>query len=60
MLLSLLQTHICKSMILVRTVAILFICKFGIRAQNKENIQEIAFIHLVCQIMIQKLIFNYD
>ena len=54
------QTHICKSMILVRTVAILFICKFGIRNQNKENIQEMAFIHLVCQSMIQKLIFNYD
>ena len=35
MLLSLPETHTCKSMILVRMAAILFLCKFRIPTQTK-------------------------
>ena len=37
MLLSLLETHTCKSMILVRIAAILFLCKFGIQTQTQHS-----------------------
>ena len=35
MLLSLPETHICKSMILVRMAAILFLCEYYIQTQTK-------------------------
>ena len=38
MLSSLPETHTCKSMILVRMAAILFLCKFGIQTQSGNDI----------------------
>ena len=51
MLLSLLETHTCKSMILVRMAAILFLCKFGIQ-KPKPTPQKMTFICSAYQNMI--------
>ena len=51
MLLSLTQTHICKSMTLVRTAAILFYTNLVYK--SKENAQEMAFIYLACKMWLK-------
>ena len=55
MLLRLPQTHVGKSIILIRTEAILFFMQICFTKP-----MEMVFIDLVCQDMIKKLIFNYD
>ena len=46
MLLSLPETHTCKSMILVRMAAILFLNKFGIQTQTKLSGNDIYLFSL--------------
>ena len=46
MLLSLPETHTCKSMILVTMSAISFLCKFGIRTQTKLSGNDIYLFSL--------------
>ena len=46
MLLNLPETHTCKSMILVRMAAILFLCKFGMQTRTKLSGNDIYLFSL--------------